>query len=63
MWDEGECHMRRIPRPIKDFLKKPEIFNRLDDTFKKLLDVVPQNLSREKTRAYLTEFTLQELPE
>jgi hypothetical protein len=45
------------------FSKKPKILNEPDNIFKKLLDVVPQNLSRKGTRKYLKEFTLQELPE
>lgn len=55
--------MRKIPMSIKDFFKKPEVSSEFDETFKKLLDVVPRNLSREDTRAYLKDFTLQELPE
>lgn len=45
------------------FLKKLKVISEFDNIFKKLLDVVPQNLSREEAREYLKEFALHEQPE
>jgi hypothetical protein len=45
------------------FIFNKQIFSKPDDIFKKLLDVVPQSLSREETRIYLKEFKFDELPQ